>query len=58
MHRWEVCGDTEPPFLPSPVLCVWKEETPAAVTWTDLQEDAATSTPDGLVSASWAGTGE
>ena len=25
-------GGTEPPLLPFPVLCVWKEETPAALT--------------------------
>ena len=55
---WEVCGGTEPPLLPSSMLCVWKEETPAAVTWADLLEDAATPTPDGLSFASWDGTGE
>ena len=46
-HLWEVCGDTEAPFLSSPVLCVWKEETPAAVSWTDLWEDAATPAREG-----------
>ena len=51
-------GVTEPPLLPSSMLCVWKEETPAAVTWAELLEDAATPAPDGLSSASWAGTGE
>ena len=51
-------GVTEPPLLPSSMLCVWKGETPAAVTWADLLEDAATPAPDGLSSASWAGTGE
>ena len=55
---WGVCGGTEPPLLPSPVLCVWKEETPAALTWANLLEDAATPAPDGLSSASWAGRGE
>ena len=52
---WGVCGGTEPPLLPSPVLCVWKEETPAALNWANLLEDAATPAPDGLSSASWAG---
>ena len=55
---WEVCGDPEPPLLPSSMLCVWKEETPEAVIWADLLEDAATSAPDGLSFDSWAGTGE
>ena len=29
------------------MLCVWKEETPAAVSWTDLWEDAATPAREG-----------
>ena len=48
-------GVTEPPLLPSSMLCVWKGQTPAAVTWAELLEDAATPTPDGLSSASWVG---
>ena len=55
---WGVCGGTEPPLLPSPVLCLWKEEAPAALTWANLLEDAATPAPDGLSSASRAGTRE
>ena len=58
LQLWEVCGGTEPPLLPSPVLCVWKEEAPAALTWANLLEDAATPAPDGLSSASRAGTRE
>ncbi|XP_043346111.1 cathepsin G-like isoform X1 [Cervus canadensis] len=33
-------------------------ETPAAVTGAELLEDAATPAPDGISSASWAGTGQ
>ncbi|XP_043346112.1 cathepsin G-like isoform X2 [Cervus canadensis] len=40
------------------MLCVWKGETPAAVTGAELLEDAATPAPDGISSASWAGTGQ
>ncbi|XFG12008.1 hypothetical protein AB1E19_015632 [Capra hircus] len=43
---------------PRKVKTGFKEETPAAVTWADLLEDAATPPPDGLSFASWAGTGE
>ena len=51
-------GVTEPPLLPSSMLCVWKGETPAALSWADLLEDAATPAPDGFSSPSQAGTYE
>ena len=54
----EACGDPEPPLLPSCMLCVWKEETPAALSWADFLEDAATPAPDGFSSPSQAGTYE
>ncbi|MXQ85665.1 hypothetical protein E5288_WYG001334 [Bos mutus] len=42
----------------SGLLNICMEETPAAVTWADLLEDAATPAPDGLSFAFWAGTGQ
>ena len=42
---WEVCWGSEPPLLLSSMLCVWKGETPAALSWANLPPWAETAAP-------------